>query len=289
MPFIEQLGMQGASAGLGGILDLAFSREKAKDQMANDKEMMDYSSKKQYEMWQKTGFVGQMEQLKKAGLNPAMLYGMGGAGGATTGSPNAGHSMPAAAAMGMMNQTALTKAQTENIKADTELKKSQVPKGGAEVENLNANTALAKVRTQIEQLTRDWSKETFDARIEELSRTIELTRQEARKIDQEVGLTADMRNDIIKKMKGEAAQAILKQYQITAETKLTGAQKDVAVKHLAVMTQQIATMINDRAVKWEQLYEQMKSRHAGTTDENALNNLPIIGGVFKDLEKLFEK
>ena len=40
-------------------------------------------------MWRDTNYAAQKEEMKKAGLSPGMMYGMGGTGGATTGDPGA--------------------------------------------------------------------------------------------------------------------------------------------------------------------------------------------------------
>lgn len=50
-----------------------------------EKEMMDYQQQKELEMWEKTGYGAQVKQMNQAGINPALMYGMGGGGGQTTG------------------------------------------------------------------------------------------------------------------------------------------------------------------------------------------------------------
>lgn len=96
--------MPGAIIGmLGGALSgIAQGITKANNQEYNArmgewqtqkaKELYDYQQAAQYDMWQKTNYPAQVEQLKKAGLNPALLYGSGGGGGTTTG--GGGMAMP---------------------------------------------------------------------------------------------------------------------------------------------------------------------------------------------------
>lgn len=91
--YIEMLGQgmgaQAASGGVGAILGLALEghndrrqirqqRELGKLQLGFDKEMTDYSFQKQLQMWKDTNYKAQVEQMEEAGLNPALLYGMGG-------------------------------------------------------------------------------------------------------------------------------------------------------------------------------------------------------------------
>jgi len=51
-----------------------YNRAAMNQQKANQKEMYEY-----------TGYESKVRQLKAAGLNPALVYGMGGTGGGTTG------------------------------------------------------------------------------------------------------------------------------------------------------------------------------------------------------------
>lgn len=112
-------------------------------QMKGNKEMTDYEYMKQLQMWKDTGYEAQMQQLKEAGLNPALMYKGAGAGGMTIGSGGGGATGGAAAPAGGMEvmnmmaqqaQIALIKAQTEKTKAETQ----NVPITG---ENIQASTA----------------------------------------------------------------------------------------------------------------------------------------------------
>ena len=58
----------------------------------------------QMQMWEDTNYAAQVEQLKKAGLSIGLMYGKGGAGGATT----------APSGMGMIGGTQLA-SQIANI------------------------------------------------------------------------------------------------------------------------------------------------------------------------------
>lgn len=116
-----------------------------------ERKMMDYGMLKQLELWNATGYKAQMEQLKAAGLNPALMYKGSGAGGQTTtsgasnaaGAPNAPANAPnvlGAAQMGM--QLELLKAQKENIQADTDNKKADSQLKGANTEGVGLENAF---------------------------------------------------------------------------------------------------------------------------------------------------
>lgn len=119
-------------------------------QIEADSKMLEIQNQKAYEMWQKTGPVGQMEQYGKAGLNAGLMYGMGGAGGQTTGTGSGSVGAPGAPrgsgremedSIGMAMQIGLMKAQKENIEADTKNKLSSVPVNETQSELNTANRA----------------------------------------------------------------------------------------------------------------------------------------------------
>lgn len=99
--------------------------------MEYNKEMTDYNMSKQLELWNKTGYKPQVEQMKEAGLNPALIYKGAGAGGSTAISPSSGGQGQASsnAMMGIdMAQMSLLEAQKDNIEADTLKKKAEAAK-----------------------------------------------------------------------------------------------------------------------------------------------------------------
>ncbi len=59
-------------------------------QVANQKMLNEQGKKLQMEMWKETNYPAQMKMMEEAGLNPALMYGMSGGGGTTTGSQGGG-------------------------------------------------------------------------------------------------------------------------------------------------------------------------------------------------------
>ena len=144
------------------------------------------------EMWNYTNFENQMKHIKKAGLSPGLIYGMGGQGGSTQGAGQAsGVGRPSKTgteiglqAQGMalqlanvMSQTRLNESQAEKNKAEAE-KISGVDTRAQEatIDNLIAQTSNEKVRKGLilgqirvadaeEELKRnmaDWTKDKAD-------------------------------------------------------------------------------------------------------------------------------
>lgn len=142
-----------------------------KQAIESNKEMADHNQQLQFDMWNKTNYGAQKKHMEEAGLNPALMYGMGGGGGVTAGAASgSGVSGGKAAdssqtqgtngAMGMqMAQLALLDAQKKNIDADTKNKEAGAVdatagavKKGAETENVQADTKLTGFKTKIAEI-----------------------------------------------------------------------------------------------------------------------------------------
>lgn len=202
---LEQIGEAAATQGTSGLIGagMGLLLQKSNDrrqiqqqqkltemQLNANKSMARYNNELQLQMWHDTNYKPQVEELRKAGLNPGLLYGMGGAGGATTGNPGGSGVSGAAAPAGgqeimgmMMNkaQIELIKAQTANIQADTVNK----PKTGLNIEastasltqgieNQKAIEALTKIETQIKEIEFDWKPEIQQATLEKMNYEIML-------------------------------------------------------------------------------------------------------------------
>ena len=127
-----------------------------------NKNMYDYQMNRQFEFWDKTNYKAQVEQIRKAGLNPALLYGKGGGMGATTGNASAGNFQSQAGSdtsrmdvnlgrQAQVMQMALLASQKANIDADTEMKKADAEKTkGVDTENVKAKTN--EIEANIEQI-----------------------------------------------------------------------------------------------------------------------------------------
>ena len=119
-------------------------------------QLMQQQEATQMDMWQKTNYPAQVQELEQAGLNPALLYGKGGGGGTTIGGSmpsvtgaTASNNMPAMAQMmAQQQQMGIQQAQIRNIDADTALKQTQTTKmGGVDTANVQAQTAQTTAST----------------------------------------------------------------------------------------------------------------------------------------------
>lgn len=146
-------GLQFGTSLMGGIFGLNNSSE----QMSNQKYLMglqhkyneesaDYAQGRAYDMWLKTNYPAQVEQMEKAGLNPALMYGMGvGGGGTISGAQGQGTSQPTDRSIEMKMRGQEMGLQLANLASQIKLNESQANKNNAEAEKTaGVDTKLAE-------------------------------------------------------------------------------------------------------------------------------------------------
>lgn len=260
--------MQGAPGGAmgmaigaaSGVANRAMDEQAMKDQyfqqlrlnnmaLSFNKNMYDYQMNRQFEFWDKTNYKAQVEQMRKAGLNPALLYGKGGGMGATTGNASAGSFQSQAGSdtsrmdinlgrQAQIMQMSLLASQKANIDADTEKKRADAEKTkGADTENVIANTQEIKANiNQINALTENTKLRTLGQEItndllklQKLyeSNTLE-DRQEAIKL-----LNNELKSKIAKineeiPFVSKLAKATIKELEARANSENASARKSIA-------------------------------------------------------------
>ena len=146
-------GLQFGTSLLGNIFGLNNSSE----QMSNQKYLMElqhkyneesatYAQGRAYDMWLKTNYPAQVEQMEKAGLNPALMYGMGtGGGGTVSGAQGQGTSQPTDRSIEMKMKGQEMGLQLANLASQIKLNESQANKNNAEAEKTaGIDTKLAE-------------------------------------------------------------------------------------------------------------------------------------------------
>lgn len=250
-------------------------------QIQGNKEMMDYGMGLQKQMWEYTGYEGQMRQMKDAGINPGLMYGMGGGGGQTVGSPNgnvtggqapggSGREAEELTSMGLAlsSQMGLLDAQKKNIEADTKLKevdankKAGVDTKEAEtrinsltqgIENQKAQEELTKVQTRIGRID-EWIKGKSKEDAAEI--IMWQAEQALNQVDslwrQNIVDKATM-YDRIDTVKTELAQKALQNQLIKAQTTTEKGKPAMQLAEIELMTQQAKGIIRSGVQKWKEL------------------------------------
>lgn len=236
---------QAASAGIAAIGQSVNTKNQFKRskklmeiQMQNQELMNDSAMARQMKMWEDTNYQAQVGKMKEAGLNPALLYGMSGGGGATTGSVGAGSASgghaPQLMDMGSITQAALamaqakllaaqtdkTKVETEKIGGvDTEEAKSRIENLTQGVENQKANQALTKAQTIMQDLQNRIGSVTERDQIDYITYQTQKALKEVEIANHEEYVNRETRDDRIKIIQEEAVgtmiQNALNQQKIT--------------------------------------------------------------------------
>ena len=125
-------------------------------QVQNQMKLDKYGQDLQLDTWKKTNYPAQVEMLKEAGLNPALLYGNGGSGGVTGsqgGGSAASGNAPApqpwipldiSSGIKLMAELKIMEAQKENIEADTANKQADNPRIASISEIISETKEAAK-------------------------------------------------------------------------------------------------------------------------------------------------
>lgn len=321
MSYIADLGMQAGSqavsGGLGAIMGLMMEKHNDNRQyeqqmrlqnlgIAGQKELMSEQMKNQLSMWEATNYKAQMEQMTKAGLNPGLMYGMGGGGGQTIGggmpSTSGGHAeqnpgeVAQFSGMGLQlgmqaAQLELIKAQARNLDADTKNKGGVIPENiqsGTElnkaqaasliqgIENQKVQAELTKSLTTLNQLDAIPKAATLEEQITKYRAETSTAVQNARIAMNEADISDETIKDKIK---------IIKQEAIGKALDNTIKRWDIKIKpeQLNAIKESINNMNSLRQLKWNEqerqaLHQQIKD--SGIEDgqvEGILDN--IINGI----------
>lgn len=280
--FITQLAEQVGGSIPGTIMGMAlggYNDRRQQDQqealqaiqIKGNKEMTDYQMRKQLEMWKATGYGPQIEQMKAAGINPALMYGMSGGGGQTTG--NASGNVTGAAApiggrevqdimgMGLMAaQKRLIEAQAKNIEADTQNK----PLTGQNIEastasltqgvkNQQAVEALTKVETRLKAIAADIAEATKEEAIQMIDWNTLKALEELDKINRENFIAQATRDNIIDNLNSQLITTLLNNKAIRAGTTLTQTQTAKTAAETEIIPIQVGSIVSQIMQGWTQL------------------------------------
>lgn len=248
-------------------------------EIKGSKELTDYNMMKQLQMWKDTSYPTQVEMLEKAGLNPALMYGMGGGGGVTTGSPGhvsgqgAGTAQRSGGSESMGLQTAMLAAQVENIKADTELKKADAGIKPLQGENIKSDT-------EGKHLNNEFLRKSLDDRLDAINSDALIKIEE---LNQSITKTGLDRATVIQKadqIKAQAAGEILKNMLIEAQTRSTGQSIEESKKKVMLMDAEISKMSEEIAQGWSNLDRQERELKLKKWVEQIKAKYPGVWNVF---------
>ena len=167
----------------------------------------------QMDMWNKTNYKAQLEHMKAAGLNPALMYGQAGQGG-QTGSQGGGSAASGGAAqenaMDMSNM--LTGAHIAKLLEEVEKSKwERGEKGAAEIQSLltgidetKANTRLIEANEKYQKVITKIQDASSEAQIKQEFAQLKYTLEQAENVRLENYILNESKEANIQKAKDEA-------------------------------------------------------------------------------------
>jgi hypothetical protein len=259
---LNSLGMQaaggviGGGAGLfmGGLQNQQQQNQNSaliQQQLEAQKNMAQFNQGLQMQMWDYTNYENQVKHMEAAGINPALLYGKGGGGSATTGSVNSnvsqqssqsGGSGMAGLQMGLglqlqQAQVKLVEAQAQKAQAEADAKRGW-EKGNTEADTTNKQTQNALM--QIDMTSKNLQNEILSANKENL---IAITNQQLLKLEAEVDKT---------RADASVAQGTVQTRidQQKADLIKTGLEQHLIKANTGVSEARIKEIANDMIINW---------------------------------------
>lgn len=285
LDFGMQLGQSAIGAGMGILLgkqadqrQITQQRKLQDMQIQGQQQMMDYSYGKQLQMWKDTNFGAQKEMLKAAGLNPALLYGMGGGGGTTTGGAGtnvAGGTAPTGGGepmqmAGMAMNIGLLRAQKENIEADTANKRAEIPVKEGTVPKLAAETANIKIQTKIAEIEKEIKGATIEEAIQTAVAQMGIMQQEVMQQEVKTQVERSTQQTQVLQIKASLAATLLANELTRAQTTTEKGKPAVQKAEIKYMQDNIQNTILGRMQQWVAMEQTGKG--LAQNEINSMNN-----------------
>lgn len=306
------LATQTGQQALGGIMGIIMGGHERKKQLeqqqklqqlqiTGQKEMTDYQRMSQLQMWKDTNYKAQVEQMKIAGINPALLYGMSGGGGTTaastpgnvTGGQATGVITNPAQMAATTAQLGLMRAQKENIEADTKNKQAQANKtSGVDtkeaetriqsltqgIQNQKAQEALTWLQREIAQIHTRIQGETIEAAMQTITNLAKKSFEEVRELRIENDLSTEQFKDKVRLLKMEIAQIAVHNALMNAQKENVNQDTKNKIQEILESQERMKTMAGQLMINWDkQALDQIHSTEArmegGNEDWNFIKDM----------------
>lgn len=272
-------------------------------QIEGNKEMIDYNMAKQLEMWEKTNYGAQKAQMIKAGLNPALMYGMSGGGGVTTGTPtgsvDGGQAPVGGGEMGMGIQMGLMQAQKELLESQAEKNRVEAAKTrGVDtteaearvksllqgVDNAKSQQILMKIETRLKEMEVIEQAATQSNRIDKIAYETEMALNELKMARNEAYISTATMADKVKIIQQTAIGSVIQNAlaranvaNVNQDTKLKGIQGQGIQEQMKLVQPQINKWVQEVAMGWKDLDLKDQKLELERFVEALKANFPTIG------------
>lgn len=311
MPFVEQLAQQSGAQAAGNFINegmgMLFQPMKNREQLAQARKMQDLSLEGEMtrlqrnqtaalQMWKDTSYGPQMEQLKAAGLNPGLIYGMSGGGGQTAqvspgatsgGGSQVGQRSGGGEGMGLMvGQMGLLQAQKENIEANTAKTKVET----AKTEGVETTEAVGRIKGL--DLDNKFKEGALQDRLDQINTE---ALHAITKLDREAeGLKLDRATRIQKAdiIRAQAGGEILRNILTEAQTRATDQGTRESIQRIIQSKEQINNWAEQILQGWEGLNRMDKEMKIKQLEYEFKRDNPgvgnVIGGKLNAIMNAFE-
>lgn len=287
---------QGAMAIGGGLIGGAQGKKAQKRQHGYNLDIMEKQNAylheqnvanqaRQFDMWKKTNASAQAQEYKNAGLNVGLMYEGGGlqgtTGSTTSSSPSGGGNYSdlglSSKGMEIGSQVAqtlanieLTKAQAENVKADTEmktgvetdLKEAQITDITQGIQNKKAIETGQKLENRLKELEIVREEDTIDERIDEVKWNSKKALHELNLMAREDKMSEETYKDRVKIVTNSLYESIIRQG--VGKAQITNTEADTALKN---KTRELA----DTYAEVAKLNANTNQQNANINQQNATN------------------
>lgn len=290
-----------------GMQKRQFKQEKQlmQQQFMNQKNLNTQGHDLSFRMWEKTNYPAQMKMLRKAGLNPALMYGQAGAGGTTSqsgGGSAASGSAPgfvpmeiglslakAAAELDLLkSQKKKTDAEADNTVERTKTESGGNLRGASEIDNMKADVKSKEAKTQLDnvsakytQILGDISKAKTEQDILESSYRVDKLTNEIEFIGYQNDVERQVIHDRVKGIRAEAVGKVLENKLTKVNTSLAATKITEIANHIVEM--QAGIQQKDDMLSREAFEAELKARYPGILNVGGA----VLGDIFENVMAIF--
>lgn len=270
-----------------------FNRREAKKAYERQRQLNIQGQQLGMKTWNDTNYEAQVQHMKNAGLNPNMIYGGTGGGGATVSSPSGGsagsastspNSSGLSAGIGQMTQMGMMKSQQDLMQAQKDNIEANTNKTNIEASNIEepitagvSKTIAEKDKIEADKKGQDINNEiTGDTREEEKQRI----RAEANKTTGEAR-SAMVKGEVDTQTRPEAVLYIKGQVMSQAlEQALTEARTGASLQEVQNMKQTVRKMQAEISQGWEKLSQSEREVQIKKIEQELKAMYPNLGQVW---------
>ena len=231
------------------------------------------------EMWRKTGYEAQGQQIENAGLNKALMYGGGGASATSQSQGNSGVNNTGTQAVAMGLQARAIEAQVSNTEADTALKIAQAAKEAGEASKKPIELKIEQTNKEIADLEKNLKTQNIEIGANEIVRSTAIAQKAMEELNQ-----AMMETEIKKETKDAIIKSTIKNVtNLEVQIALGIAKTKETNKNIEAIGEQLEALKKD--VITRRITADAAKENAKTLGERLIKEMEVKGQELEIQEK----